>query len=152
MCTAECVGVLGTGMWTLWLWLSLVENFRFPKPSPQLASLESLAVLCRYMPLQRSDGLPLPLPILRVFRVPSSFCDIEIQVPKLVRTLGTCACAQVYVAPEQWSFPLRLPLPFFGIFGATSIQAGETYPWSDDFDHRVLTVNISKGAFYVPLS
>lgn len=53
--------------------------------------------------------------------------------------------AQVYVAPEQWSFPLRLPLPFFGIFGATSIQAGEAYAWSDDFDHRVLTVNISKG-------
>lgn len=52
---------------------------------------------------------------------------------------------QIYVAPEQWSFPLRLPSAFFGIFRSISIQAGERYPWSADFDHRVLTVNTSKG-------
>lgn len=49
------------------------------------------------------------------------------------------------MAPEQWSFPLRLPSAFFGIFRATSMQPGERYPWSDDFDHRILTINISKG-------
>lgn len=50
------------------------------------------------------------------------------------------------MAPEQWSFPLRLPLSFFGINRSVAIRAGETYPWSRDLDHRVLTVNISKGA------
>jgi len=53
----------------------------------------------------------------------------------------------VYVAPEQWSFPLRLPSAFFGIFRATSMQPGERYPWSDEFDHRILTINISKGGW-----
>jgi Domain of unknown function (DUF4336) len=52
---------------------------------------------------------------------------------------------QIFLAPEQWSFPLRLPSAFFGIFNSVSIQPGERYPWSADFDHRVLTVNTSKG-------
>lgn len=56
-------------------------------------------------------------------------------------------CVQIYVAPEQWSFPLRLPSAFFGIFNSTSIRDGERYPWSADFDHRVLTVNTSKGCY-----
>jgi Domain of unknown function (DUF4336) len=54
-------------------------------------------------------------------------------------------CVQIYVAPEQWSFPLRLPSAFFGIFNSTSVRECERYPWSADFDHRVLTVNTSKG-------
>ena len=58
---------------------------------------------------------------------------------------GVHVHVQIYVAPEQWSFPLRLPSAFFGIFNSTSIRDGERYPWSADFDHRVLTVNTSKG-------
>lgn len=53
--------------------------------------------------------------------------------------------AQVYVAPDQWSFPLWLPLPLLGINNSIDIVEGETYPWSADLDHRVLSVNISKG-------
>lgn len=53
--------------------------------------------------------------------------------------------AQVYVAPGQWSFPLRLPLPLLGINRSIDIVEGETYPWSADLDHRVLSINISKG-------
>lgn len=55
-------------------------------------------------------------------------------------------CCQVYVAPDQWSFPLRLPLPLLGINNSIDIVEGVTYPWSADLDHRVLSINISKGA------
>ncbi|KIY94436.1 hypothetical protein MNEG_13525 [Monoraphidium neglectum] len=43
----------------------------------------------------------------------------------------------VYTAPFQWSFPLNLPLPFFGIFPAGEIGADEEMPWSDEIDHRL---------------
>ena len=31
---------------------------------------------------------------------------------------------------------------------SSAVRAGERYPWSADFDHRVLTINISKGSAF----
>ncbi|XP_060188725.1 uncharacterized protein LOC132617683 [Lycium barbarum] len=48
--------------------------------------------------------------------------------------------AQVWVAPRQWSWPLNLPLEFFGIFRAkTLIDRDMSTPWADDIEQKVLS-------------
>ncbi|KAJ0244640.1 Uncharacterized protein HA466_0192440 [Hirschfeldia incana] len=48
--------------------------------------------------------------------------------------------AQVWVAPRQWSWPLNLPLEFFGIFRAKTIKDGDlSTPWADEIEQKVLT-------------
>ncbi|KAI8465795.1 MAG: hypothetical protein J3K34DRAFT_525046 [Monoraphidium minutum] len=45
--------------------------------------------------------------------------------------------AKVYTAPFQWSYPLNLPLQFFGIFPEGEVREGEDAPWGDEIEHRV---------------
>ncbi|VFQ91961.1 unnamed protein product [Cuscuta campestris] len=48
--------------------------------------------------------------------------------------------AQVWVAPRQWSWPLNLPLEFFGIFNAKPLQDGDlSTPWADEIEQKVLS-------------
>lgn len=48
--------------------------------------------------------------------------------------------AQVWVAPRQWSWPLNLPLEFFGIFRAKTLKdADMSTPWDDDIEQKVLS-------------
>ncbi|CAM6117338.1 unnamed protein product [Calypogeia fissa] len=48
--------------------------------------------------------------------------------------------AQVWVAPRQWSWPLNLPIPFLGIFGAKVLKDNDTVtPWVDEIDHKILS-------------
>ncbi|BBN01456.1 hypothetical protein MPTK1_2g07530 [Marchantia polymorpha subsp. ruderalis] len=48
--------------------------------------------------------------------------------------------AQVWVAPRQWSWPLNLPLPFLGIFGAKVLKDDELVtPWADEIEHKILS-------------
>ncbi|KAG5615020.1 hypothetical protein H5410_014844 [Solanum commersonii] len=48
--------------------------------------------------------------------------------------------AQVWVAPRQWSWPLNLPLEFFGIFRAKTLKdADMSTPWADDIEQKVLS-------------
>lgn len=48
--------------------------------------------------------------------------------------------AQVWVAPRQWSWPLNLPLEFFGIFRAKIIKDGDlSTPWADEIEQKVLS-------------
>lgn len=48
--------------------------------------------------------------------------------------------AQVWVAPRQWSWPLNLPIPFLGIFGAKFLKDNDTVtPWIDEIEHKILT-------------
>lgn len=47
--------------------------------------------------------------------------------------------AQVWVAPRQWSWPLNLPLEFFGIFKARVLQDTASTPWADEIDLKVLS-------------
>ncbi|MBD2460612.1 DUF4336 domain-containing protein [Oscillatoria sp. FACHB-1407] len=58
--------------------------------------------------------------------------------------------AQVFVAPNQWSFPLNLPLPWLGfprdrtqVLPLDSRQA----PFSDEFDYEILDFNLGRGSF-----
>jgi hypothetical protein len=47
--------------------------------------------------------------------------------------------ADVYVAPQQWSFPLDLPVQFFGIFPKGVLRNDDLdTPWAVDFDQKVL--------------
>ena len=40
---------------------------------------------------------------------------------------------------RQWSFPLPLPLPLLGIFGAKKLPlSGGDLPWSDELEHACL--------------
>lgn len=48
--------------------------------------------------------------------------------------------AQVWVAPRQWSWPLNLPLEFFGIFRAKTLKDKDlSTPWADEIEQKVLS-------------
>ncbi|KAL0343833.1 UNVERIFIED_CONTAM: hypothetical protein Sangu_1270700 [Sesamum angustifolium] len=48
--------------------------------------------------------------------------------------------AQVWVAPRQWSWPLNLPLDFFGIFRAKTLKDEDaSAPWADEIEQKVLS-------------
>jgi hypothetical protein len=47
--------------------------------------------------------------------------------------------AEVYVGPQQWSFPLNLPVQFYGIFSKGVLKHNDTNtPWADDFEQKIL--------------
>ncbi|KAG6656973.1 uncharacterized protein LOC122307254 isoform X1 [Carya illinoinensis] len=48
--------------------------------------------------------------------------------------------AQLWVAPRQWSWPLNLPLEFFGIFRAKTLKDENfSTPWADEIEHKILS-------------
>lgn len=48
--------------------------------------------------------------------------------------------AQTWVAPRQWSWPLNLPLEFFGIFFAKVLRdMDKSAPWVDEIDQKILS-------------
>ncbi|KAL9227007.1 hypothetical protein vseg_002755 [Gypsophila vaccaria] len=48
--------------------------------------------------------------------------------------------AQVWVAPRQWSWPLNLPLEFFGIFRSKTLRDEDlSTPWSNEIEQKVLS-------------
>ncbi|KAJ3696176.1 hypothetical protein LUZ60_001553 [Juncus effusus] len=48
--------------------------------------------------------------------------------------------AQVFVAPRQWSWPINLPLEFFGIFKSRPLKdEDDSTPWSDEIEQKVLS-------------
>ncbi|XP_051141369.1 uncharacterized protein LOC127258537 isoform X2 [Andrographis paniculata] len=48
--------------------------------------------------------------------------------------------AQVWVAPRQWSWPLNLPLEFFGVFRSKTLKDEDTSaPWADEIEQKVLS-------------
>ncbi|XP_077211460.1 lysine-tRNA ligase [Tasmannia lanceolata] len=48
--------------------------------------------------------------------------------------------AQIWVAPRQWSWPLNLPLEFFGIFRAKTLNDEDmSTPWADEIKQKVLS-------------
>jgi len=58
--------------------------------------------------------------------------------------------AQVFVAPNQWSFPLNLPLGWLGfpsrrtgVLPADSTEA----PFADEFDYQILDIDLGRGSF-----
>lgn len=59
--------------------------------------------------------------------------------------------AEVFVAPDQWSFPLQLPLSWLGLpLGRTHILPKESQktPFADDFDYAILErVDLGLGSF-----
>ncbi|KAH7440805.1 hypothetical protein KP509_03G011300 [Ceratopteris richardii] len=48
--------------------------------------------------------------------------------------------AQVWVAPRQWSWPLNLPLEFFGIFSSKVLRdMDKSSPWANEIEQKVLS-------------
>ncbi|KAI4352512.1 hypothetical protein L6164_006756 [Bauhinia variegata] len=48
--------------------------------------------------------------------------------------------AQVWVAPRQWSWPLNLPLEFFGIFRSKTLKDEDlSTPWADEIEQKILS-------------
>ncbi|EOY03592.1 T4P13.26 protein isoform 6 [Theobroma cacao] len=59
--------------------------------------------------------------------------------------------AQVWVAPRQWSWPLNLPLEFFGIFRAKILEDEDlSTPWADEIEQKVLSSPEVDAVIYVP--
>lgn len=58
--------------------------------------------------------------------------------------------AKIFVAPNQWSFPLNLPLTWLGFPGDRTFELSEnslTIPFADEFDYKILTIKLSQGYF-----
>lgn len=59
--------------------------------------------------------------------------------------------AQVFVAPNQWSFPLNLPLSWLGLPNKRTHvlpQDSSQTPFADEFDYAILnTINLGPGKF-----
>ncbi|WVZ99212.1 hypothetical protein U9M48_044541 [Paspalum notatum var. saurae] len=48
--------------------------------------------------------------------------------------------AQIWVAPRQWSWPINLPLEFFGIFRAKPLKdEDDATPWAAEIEQKVLS-------------
>ncbi|OAY80010.1 uncharacterized protein LOC109708840 [Ananas comosus] len=48
--------------------------------------------------------------------------------------------AQIWVAPRQWSWPINLPLEFFGIFRAKSLKdEDDSTPWADEIEQKIFS-------------
>jgi hypothetical protein len=48
--------------------------------------------------------------------------------------------AQIWVAPRQWSWPINLPLEFFGIFRAKPLKdEDDATPWAVEIEQKVLS-------------
>lgn len=48
--------------------------------------------------------------------------------------------AKIWVAPRQWSWPINLPLEFFGIFRARALKDEDvSTPWADEIEQKVLS-------------
>ena len=55
--------------------------------------------------------------------------------------------ADAFVAPRQWSWPVNLPVQFFGIFPKGVVEAGATMPWQDEIDHRPFSSSVGVGPY-----
>lgn len=58
--------------------------------------------------------------------------------------------AQVFVAPNQWSFPLNLPLSWLGFPPKRTYvlpQDSTQTPFADEFDYAVLSIDLGRGPF-----
>ena len=48
--------------------------------------------------------------------------------------------ARIWVAPRQWSWPINLPLEFFGIFRAKPLKdEDDATPWAAEIEQKVLS-------------
>jgi len=58
--------------------------------------------------------------------------------------------SQVFVAPNQWSFPLNLPLSWLGFPAKRTHILPENsaeVPFADEFDYAVLSIDLGQGSF-----
>ena len=47
---------------------------------------------------------------------------------------------------RQWSWPVQLPVQFFGIFptGGVITDEDQTLPWSDELEHKIFVSDIGQ--------
>ena len=57
----------------------------------------------------------------------------------------------MWASPGQWSFPVNLPVQFFGVFPEATLQPGGSYPWSQDLDFRIFKGRVANGAAFFGL-
>ena len=58
--------------------------------------------------------------------------------------------SQVFVTPNQWSFPVNLPLSWLGFpIKRTHVipENSADAPFADEFDYEVLSINLGRGSF-----
>jgi hypothetical protein len=58
--------------------------------------------------------------------------------------------AKIFVAPNQWSFPLNLPLSWLGFPPHRTYEFSQEQskiPFADEFDYQILNIDLNKGYF-----
>ncbi|CAL5218999.1 g754 [Coccomyxa viridis] len=56
--------------------------------------------------------------------------------------------AKVHVAPRQWSWPLWLPVQFFGIFpDSTLVDNDSSAPWSEELEQKLFSSAVGIGPY-----
>ncbi|EFN58377.1 hypothetical protein CHLNCDRAFT_140272 [Chlorella variabilis] len=56
--------------------------------------------------------------------------------------------AEVWVAPSQWSWPINLPVQFFGIFPTGVLVDGAVdTPWADELEQKVFESSVGIGPY-----
>ena len=58
--------------------------------------------------------------------------------------------ATVFIAPNQWSFPLNLPLSWLGFPPERTFELSHDQskiPFADEFDYRILNIRLTRGYF-----
>ncbi len=77
----------------------------------------------------------------------SSGLEHKIFVPSFAKNFPT---AKIFVAPNQWSFPLNLPLSWLGFPVNRTYELSENnhnIPFADEFDYQILNIELSQGYF-----
>ena len=55
--------------------------------------------------------------------------------------------AQAWVAPRQWSWPINLPVQFFGIFPKGVLTPDATPPWAGEFEWKPFASSVGIGPY-----
>jgi hypothetical protein len=77
----------------------------------------------------------------------TSGLEHKVFVPAFARCFSD---AQVFVAPNQWSFPLNLPLSWLGFpRGRTQVLPSHSaeVAFADEFDYAILNIDLGQGSF-----
>ncbi|MCP9849407.1 DUF4336 domain-containing protein [Cyanobium sp. Morenito 9A2] len=85
-------------------------------------------------------------PVLTIVLPTTSGLEHKLPVPAMVRAFPA---ATLWVAPQQWSFPLRLPLPWLGFpTRRTRVLIEQGLPHGDELDWRALgPLDLGIGSF-----
>jgi hypothetical protein len=86
-------------------------------------------------------------PVRYILLPTASGLEHKVFVPPFARQFPD---AQVFVTPNQWSYPINLPLSWLGFpKHRTHVLSTDStdVPWADEFDYAMLHIDLGRGSF-----